>query len=47
MYSCGVKWISYDIKILLGVRQGAVLMPVLFCIYFDELIHALELAKYG
>lgn len=32
---------SHDIKTLNGVHQGAVLSPVLFCIYFDELIHAL------
>jgi len=36
----------HDIKILIGVRQGAVLSPVLLCIYFYELIHALESAKY-
>jgi len=38
---------SHDIKILNGVRKGAVLSPVLFCIYFDELIHALKSAKCG
>jgi len=38
---------SHDIKILNGVRQGAVMSSVLFCIYFDELIHALKSAKYG
>jgi len=38
---------SHDIKILNGVRQGAVLSPVLFCIYFDEQMHALKSAKYG
>jgi len=36
---------SHAIKILNGVRQGAVLNPVLFCTYFDELIHAFESAK--
>jgi len=36
---------SHDIEILDGVRQGAVLSPDLFCIYFDELIHALESVK--
>ena len=38
---------SQCIKVLNGVRQGAVLSPVLFCIYFDELIHELESAKFG
>jgi len=38
---------SSDIKIPNGVRKGAVLSPVLFCIYSDELIHAVESAKYG
>jgi len=38
---------SHDINILNGVRQGAVLSPVLCRIYFDELIHALQSAKYG
>jgi len=38
---------SHDIKILNGVRQGAVLSPVLFCICFGELIYALKPAKYG
>jgi len=38
---------SHDIKILYGVRQGAVLSPVLFYIYVDELIYALKSAKYG
>jgi Reverse transcriptase (RNA-dependent DNA polymerase) len=34
-------------KIRNGVRQGSVLSPVLFCIYFDELLHALESARCG
>jgi hypothetical protein len=38
---------SQCVKVANGVRQGAVLSPVLFCIYFDELIHELEAAKYG
>ena len=38
---------SHCIRVVNGVRQGAVLSPVLFCIYFDELIHELETAKYG
>jgi len=38
---------SHNIKILNGVRQGAVLSPALFCMYFDELTHALKSAKYG
>jgi len=37
----GMGLILNDIKILNGVRQGAVQSPVLFCIYFVELIHAL------
>jgi len=36
---------SQDIKMINGVRQGAVLSPILFFIYFDELIHALKSAK--
>jgi len=49
MYSCLLVWrgMVLVLKIHNGVRQGAVLSPVLFCIYFDELIHALESAKYG
>jgi Reverse transcriptase (RNA-dependent DNA polymerase) len=38
---------SQCFKISNGVRQGAVLSPVLFCIYFNELLHALELARCG
>lgn len=38
---------SRPFRIRNGVRQGAVLSPVLFCIYFDELIQALVIAKYG
>jgi Reverse transcriptase (RNA-dependent DNA polymerase) len=38
---------SQCFKIRNGVRQGAVLSPVLFCIYFDELLHALESARCG
>jgi Reverse transcriptase (RNA-dependent DNA polymerase) len=34
-------------KIRIGVRQGMVLNPVLFWIYFDELLHALESAGCG
>jgi len=38
---------SMILRYINGVRLGAVLSPVLFCIYFDKLIHALESAKYG
>ena len=38
---------SQFITVVNGVRQGAVLSPVLFCIYFDELINELQIAKYG
>ena len=38
---------SQCITVVNGVRQGAVLSPVLFCIYFDELINELQTAKYG
>ena len=30
-----------------GVRQGAICSPVLFCVYFDELLIRLEAAKAG
>ena len=45
-----VAWNGFNsqcITVVNGVRQGAVLSPVLFCIYFDELINKLEKAKYG
>ena len=29
------------------VKQGGVLSPVLFCVYLDELFHALSAAKVG
>ena len=51
IYLCQTTRISWNgcnsqcIKVLNGVRQGAVLSPVLFCIYFDELIHELKSAK--
>jgi hypothetical protein len=38
---------SSCVTVIKGVRQGAILSPVLFCIYFDELINELETAKYG
>ena len=53
IYLCQATRISWNgciyqcIKVLNGVRQGAVLSSVLFCIYFDELIHELESAKFG
>lgn len=53
IYLCQATRISWNgcnshcIKVLNGVRQGAVLSPVLFCIYFDELIHELEKSKFG
>jgi len=30
-----------------GVKKGGVLSPVLFCVYLDELLHALSAAKVG
>ena len=53
IYSCQATRISWNgcnsqcIKVLNGVRQGAVLGPGLFCNYFDEIIHELESAKFG
>ena len=45
-----VTWngfISHQFSILNGVKQGGVLSPILFCIYFDGLLHKLSNAGYG
>jgi len=38
---------SYSFRVLNGVRQGAVLSPVLFCVYFDTLLTSLSQAGTG
>jgi len=45
-----VSWCGYFSEYFLatnGVKQGGVLSPVLFCVYLDELLHALSEAKVG
>jgi len=45
-----VSWSGYFseyFKTKNGVKQGGVLSPVLFCVYLDEVLHALSAAKVG
>ena len=45
-----VSWSGYFSEYFLaknGVKQGGVLSPVLFCMYLDELLHALSAANVG
>ena len=35
---------SNSFRVTNGVKQGAVLSPVLFCVYFDELLISLKLS---
>ena len=45
-----VAWNVYNsqgITVIIEVRQGAVLSPVLFCFHFDEVINELRTARYG
>ena len=45
-----VTWngfISHQFNVLNDVKQGGALSPILFCIYFDGLLHKLSNAGYG
>jgi len=45
-----VSWCGYFSEYFLAtndVKQGGVLSPVMFCVYLDELLHALSEAKVG
>ena len=44
------KWraqISHPFRVSNGIKQGGVLSPVLFCVYFDELLDRLKSSGYG
>ncbi len=48
--SIRVKWgtsISAMCSVSNGVKQGGVLSPILFTIYFDEMLHVLKLSQLG
>lgn len=45
-----VKWnnsLSSAFDVENGVRQGAVLSPILFCVYMDQMLNDLEMSGYG
>lgn len=45
-----VQWngcLSTDFEISNGVKQGGILSPILFCVYYDELITALKRSRSG
>ena len=48
--TCTVRWgssVSNSFQVKNGVRQGAVLSPILFCIYIDKLIKHLRASTIG
>ena len=48
--SVRVQWndgLSYSFSISNGVKQGGILSPVLFCVYYDELLRKLKQSRMG
>ena len=45
-----VKWVdalSHMVKLLAGVRQGGILSPILFLVFVDDILHALQSSRLG